>query len=411
MKILIYGINFSPELTGIGKYSGEMASFYATQGHEVRVITAPPYYPAWHISKGYKNSYSRQYVDGVRITRCPLYIPSKPTALSRLLHLLSFSLSSLFPLLSSFFWKPDIVIQVVPTLFCSLQTLVLSKISGAKSVIHIQDYEVDAMFGLAIVNSGIVLRSAYWVEKKILTKFDLVSTISDSMLQQAIKKGVRPNKLVFFPNWSEIERFQNVKKNTNLLKESGVDPLKKIILYSGNMGEKQGLELVIHVAKKMELNTDTHFLMVGDGVAKARLIKFSKSLSLSNITFLPVQSYTKFPQLLALANCHLVIQKSGAADAVLPSKLTNIFAAGGNAVITADKGTSLGILCSEYDGIATLVEPESVPALHKGILRSLKMSKLNSVALGYAQNNLDKAVVLNRFLAKIMEKNINHYDN
>ena len=330
MKILIYGINFSPELTGIGKYSGEMASFYATQGHEVRVITAPPYYPAWHISKGYKNSYSRQYVDGVRITRCPLYIPSKPSALSRLLHLLSFSLSSLFPLLGSFFWKPDIVIQVVPTLFCSLQTLVLSKISGAKSVIHIQDYEVDAMFGLAIVDSGIVLRSAYWV---------------------------------------------------------------------GNMGEKQGLELVIHVAKKMELNTDTHFLMVGDGVAKARLIKFSKSLSLSNITFLPLQSYTKFPQLLALANCHLVIQKSGAADAVLPSKLTNIFAAGGNAVITADKDTSLGILCSKYDGIATLVEPESVTALHKGILRSLKMSKLNSVALGYAQNNLDKAVVLN------------HYDN
>ena len=55
MRILIYGINFSPELTGIGKYSGEMADWLSNRGHEVRVITAPPYYPEWSIRKEYKN--------------------------------------------------------------------------------------------------------------------------------------------------------------------------------------------------------------------------------------------------------------------------------------------------------------------------------------------------------------------
>jgi colanic acid biosynthesis glycosyl transferase WcaI len=55
MKIRLYGLNFAPELTGIGKYTGEMAAWLAARGHEVRVVTAPPYYPAWKVSEGFKN--------------------------------------------------------------------------------------------------------------------------------------------------------------------------------------------------------------------------------------------------------------------------------------------------------------------------------------------------------------------
>jgi len=403
MKILIYGINYSPELTGIGKYSGEMASWFAAEGHEVRVVTAPPYYPEWLVNEDYKNGYSHAHTDGVRVTRCPLFVPSRPTALTRLLHLVSFSISSAFPVIGSLFWKPNIVIQVVPTLFCSLQTLMLSKLSGAKAVVHIQDYEVDAMFGLSLVISGKVQRCAYWIERRILNRFDVVSTISDGMIQRAIKKGVSPKKLIFFPNWSEIERFSNVKKNTNLLKELGIETSKKIILYSGNMGEKQGLEIVVGAAKKMELNKEIHFLMVGEGAAKAKLEDLANTLSLTNMTFLPLQSYAKFPELLASANCHLVIQKSGAADAVLPSKLTDILAVGGNAVITADRDTTLGSLCSKFVGIATRVDPESISALQDGILMTLKMPEPNSIARLYAQDHLDKDVVLTRFLRDITQ--------
>ena len=150
MKILIYGINFSPELTGIGKYTGERAEWLADQGHEVRVITAPPYYPEWSIGKKYVNFYSCNKSKNITIIRCPLYVPSKPTAVKRLLHLASFSISSFLPVIGSAFWKPDIVIHIVPTLLCSVQTLILSKLVKAKSVVHIQDYEVDAMFDLSI---------------------------------------------------------------------------------------------------------------------------------------------------------------------------------------------------------------------------------------------------------------------
>lgn len=403
LKILIYGINYSPELTGIGKYSGEMASWLAAEGHEVRVVTSPPYYPKWSISEDYQNCYSQTNIDNIRVTRCPLFVPSRPTTITRILHLLSFSLSSAFPILSSLFWKPDIVIQIVPTLFCSLQTLLLSRLSGAKAVVHIQDYEVDAMFGLSMLSSGTVQRIGYWTEQKILNRFDLVSTISDEMMKRAIQKGVRPEKLIFFPNWSEIKRFSDVIKNKNLLKELGVPTNKKVILYSGNMGEKQGLETVVNVAKSMEKNTDIHFLMVGEGAAKVNLKHLANTLSLTNMTFLPLQSYEKLPELLASANCHLVIQRSGAADAVLPSKLTNILAVGGNAVITANLDTSLGALCSKFNGIATLVMPESIPALQDGIFAALKMPEPNYVASLYAQNHFDKNVILNQFFNDITQ--------
>ena len=406
MKILIYGINYSPELTGIGKYTGEMAVWLAQEGHSVKVVTAPPYYPEWRVSENYKNTYSHMHTDGVDVTRCPLFVPSRPTTLTRLLHLFSFSVTSAFPVLGSLFWKPDIVIQVVPTLFCSLQTLLLSKLSGAKAVVHIQDYEVDAMFGLSMVSSGVFERCAYWIEQKILNTFDLVSTISDGMMQSGIKKGVSSKKLIFFPNWSEIERFAKVEKNTNILRDIGVEASKKIILYSGNMGEKQGLEIVINVAKQMELNTKVHFLMVGEGSAKVDLENLAAALSINNMTFLPLQSYEKFPEVLASATCHLVIQKSGAADAVLPSKLTNILAVGGNAVITADRDTTLGALCLKFDGIATLVEPESTAALHDGILSSLNMPEFNSIARQYAEDYLDKNVVLTRFITEITQAQV-----
>lgn len=398
MRILIYGINFSPELTGIGKYSGEMAHWLASEEHEVRVITAPPYYPDWSISEKYKNFFSFQKSKNLSIIRCPLFVPSKPTAIKRLLHLASFSISSFIPMLSSVFWKPDIVIQVVPTLFCSIQTLLVAKFAGAKSVVHVQDYEVDAMFDLSIAKTSLLKKTAYWLEKKVLNSFHTVSTISQGMLNRAIEKGVDKKKLLFFPNWTEVACFENRSKNKQFLTDLGINPEKKIVLYSGNMGVKQGLELVVYAANFFKANNDIHFVMVGEGVAKENLEKLSDELNLKNISFFSLVPYSQLPDLLASADCHLVIQKKGAADAVLPSKLTNILAVGGNSVITAKPDTTLGILCKDFPQIAVLVEPESLKALVVGIEKSLLMTIPNKIAKNYAREYLDKDMILKRFV-------------
>ena len=142
-------------------------------------------------------------------------------------------------------------------------------------------------------------------------------------------------------------------------------------------------------------------MVVGEGAGKVRLLDMCLQRGLSNVIFAPLQPYEDLPALLASADCHLVIQKRGAADAVLPSKLTNILAVGGNALITADPNTSLGLLCSEYPGIATLVEPESVDALITGIEAVLAMPVPNVIATRYASEFLDKDQILTRFLAEI----------
>lgn len=117
MKILVYGINYSPELTGIGKYTGEMVAWMTQEGHEVRVITAPPYYPQWKVGERYSAWRYRREEGEATVWRCPLYVPKQPSTLKRLLHLGSFALSSFFPLMAQRRWKPDRIIGVVPTLF------------------------------------------------------------------------------------------------------------------------------------------------------------------------------------------------------------------------------------------------------------------------------------------------------
>ena len=405
MKILVYGINYSPELTGIGKYTGEMVEWMAQQGHEVRVITAPPYYPEWQVGARYSAWRYRREEGEATVWRCPLYVPKQPSTLKRLIHLGSFALSSFFPLMAQRRWKPDRIIGVVPTLFCTPGMRLLAKLSGARTLLHIQDYEVDAMLGLGMAGkgkTGKVAKLASAFERSGLHNVDNVSTISRSMMNKAREKGVAADKVIFFPNWSEVSRFRDVPpaRVMALREHLGLPDDRKLILSSGNIGEKQGLENVIAAAEQLR-DRPWLFVIVGQGGGKARLEKLAAERGLNNVKFLPLQSYEDLPALLALGDCHLVIQKRGAADAVLPSKLTNILAVGGNAVITAEADTELGQLCLENPGIAVCVPPESVPSLVDGIEQALTMNKQNAVARGWAERSLDKERVLNQFIADI----------
>ncbi|WP_432212165.1 glycosyltransferase [Escherichia coli] len=137
--------------------------------------------------------------------------------LKRLLHLGSFAVSSFFPLMAQRRWKPDRLIGVVPTLFCTPGMRLLAKLSGARTVLHIQDYEVDVMLGLGLAGKGKggkVAQLATAFERSGLHNVDNVSTISRLYdlgdMNIAIEKGVAAENVIFFPNWSEIARFQHI---------------------------------------------------------------------------------------------------------------------------------------------------------------------------------------------------------
>jgi colanic acid biosynthesis glycosyl transferase WcaI len=318
-----------------------------------------------------------------------------------MLHLFSFSFTSFFALFRNLFWKPEVLIVVAPTILCAQGALIFSRISRVKSVLHIQDFELDAMFGLSMAGGARFRQLAYWFERKILRAFDHISTISEGMLERAVGKGVDRKKLILFPNWSDLEHFREAERDESLLTRLGVDPDKKLILYAGSMGEKQGLKVILEVAERVRDKGNLQFLLVGEGGARSKLVAQCQCRQLDNVVFAPLQPYEVLPSLLVSADCHLVIQRRGAADSVLPSKLTNILAVGGNAVITADPDTSLGKLVRDWPGIALLVEPESASSLAQGIEQALAMPTVNTVATSYAEQFLDMDTVLRRFLRSI----------
>jgi colanic acid biosynthesis glycosyl transferase WcaI len=439
MRVLIYGLNFSPELTGIGKYTGEMAEWLAQQGHDVRAVTAPPYYPDWKVGKNYRGArYKRELIDGVNIWRCPLYVPNKPTTFSRLLHLISFSITSFPVVIRQIFWKPDVVFFVQPTLFSALGALVLAKFSGAKSIMHIQDYEVDAMFGLGMMQQSIICKIIRRCESWLMKRFDVVSTISFSMIDNAKRKGVDDSKLLLFPNWADTEfvKPQQVvsRKSANtshkvtpdivspvtlvrpvhrpksqeieLKDEWGFTESDKVVLYAGNIGKKQGLELVLDAAERMQVASSLKFVIVGAGAHVDMLKADAETRCLDNVFFKPLLPWARVPEMLALADVHLVVQKKGVADAVLPSKLTNILSAGGYALVTAEFETELGLLAEKYPGIYDCIEPENADVFTEALYLLLEkdLSWPNKVARDYAVEYLSIDNVLSRFESDLIRR-------
>jgi colanic acid biosynthesis glycosyl transferase WcaI len=345
----------------------------------------------------------------VNVIRCPLYVPKEVTTIKRLIHLASFAVSSLFTLVSRLFSKPDIILLVQPTLFCAPFALLYAKLTGAKAIMHIQDYEVDAMLGLGLLGDSNKNKTAERAIRKIecwLSKrFDAVSTISHSMVKNAIAKGINENKIIYFPNWSDTEFVTPTTCGKALKTEWGFKCSDKIVLYAGNIGKKQGLELVLQAAQNYSDNRDIKFVFVGAGAHIKNLKMLANNMKLENIFFKPLQPWERVPEMLALADIHLVVQNKGAADAVLPSKLTNILSAGGHALVTAEKSTELGNIEKNHSGIFTLVEPEDVEAFTAGlqVILDKDTSQHNVIAREFSTQYLSKDKILDQFVSDLRE--------
>lgn len=400
MKILLYGINYAPELTGIGKYSGELGAWLAARGHTVEVITAHPYYPEWRVPASHRGKrWFLERIEGVCVYRTPLYVPGKATSLRRILHEFSFAVGSLPHWgRAGFGGRFDVVICVAPAFHLGLLALLYAKFRRVPLVYHIQDLQVDAAKELGMISNPTFLKTLFSLEKLILNHATLVSTISEGMLRKIQAKGVAAAKTLLFPNWVDETHIRPVPKAESLRAEFGLHPTDQVVLYAGNLGEKQGLDLIIEVARRFRTQPSVRFLIVGSGGGKATLEEKVRGYGLENVLFFPLQPYEKLSALLATADLHLVLQKKSAADLVMPSKLTGILAAGGCALVTALPGTSLHRVVERHE-LGILVEPESVEALRQGLETALSvdLERYRRNARTYAETQLGKEAILHAF--------------
>lgn len=357
MRILIQGINFYPEPVGTGKYTGEMAAWLVARGHDVRVVTAPPHYPQWRVPPEYSaRNYSRERLSPATVLggaippavaslgeldvfRCPIWVPRAPGGVRRLLHLASFALSSWPAMLRHISWRPGVVLLIEPTFACSPVSLFVAWWTGAKSWLHVQDLEVDAAFELGDFSSYRARKWAFTLERILLRRFDRVSAISGKMVERLLQKGLDTSRRLLFPNWVDTTVIRPLSCPSPFRRELGIANDTVVALYAGSMGKKQGLDLLVDAARQLFHCTNLRFFFCGEGTYRPILME--KARDLTNITLLPVQPSERLNDLLNLADIHLLPQRAGAADLVMPSKLTGMMASGRPVVATAGPGTQL----------------------------------------------------------------------
>jgi len=327
VRILVYGLNFAPEPVGVGKYTAEMAASLADGGHEVRVVAAPPYYPAWRVGQGYTTSrYRREDWRGILVIRCPVYVPDRPGGIRGVLHLGSFALSSLPVVLGSAVWRPDLVWVVEPPLLCAPGALAAARLADAGTWLHIQDFEVDVAFDFGLVRGRLLRAFVTAVERLILRRFDRVSTISDAMMGLAERKGVARDRLRLFPNWADTDVVASSEGVTRYRQELDLPLGSVVALYSGSMGPKQDLDLLARAASVTKDVCGLVWVYCGDGPGRRDLEAACNGLA--NVRMLGLQPMDRFPDLLHLADVHLLPQRAAAADLVMPSKMTGMLASG-----------------------------------------------------------------------------------
>ncbi|WP_206951343.1 glycosyltransferase WbuB [Trinickia acidisoli] len=363
MKLLLYGLNYAPELTGTGKYTAEMAEALAARGHEVHVVCAPPYYPAWRVAAGWSAwRYGREVRGGVTVRRAPLWVPSHPRGATRVAHLASFALTSILPMLAQWRWHPDVVIAIAPTLLCAPAALALAHATRARAWLHVQDFEVDAAFGLGLLVQPHAARVAHAFERAVLHRFDVVSSISPKMVERLLMLGVEPSRVLCLPNWVDVTTIRPLDRASVYRQTLGISDDEKVVLYAGNMGAKQGLEHLVSAAALLERRTDIRFVFCGDGLLREEVAR--QCAGLANCVLIGLQPAAQLNELLNVADVHVLPQRADAADLVMPSKLAGMMASGRAIVAMAREGTQLA---DTLAGRAVVVEPDDGPALARAI--------------------------------------------
>ena len=397
LRLLIHGINYAPEFVGIGRYTGELGAWLQSRGHTVTVLTAPPYYPAWRVSAAYRHpAWRREWLDGVEVLRAPLYAPTRVTGKGRMLHELSFGASCL-PWWPTLWGRPwDAVLAICPLLQSGLIPALLARRRKIPFILHVQDLQLDAARELAIIQQPLLCACLERLERFLFTRAQAVTTISQAMATRIRDKGVPPERVHLLPNWADLEAIKPGNRRNALRQELGLED-KVVVLYAGNMGEKQGLELILEAASLTRHNPALRYVLVGEGAARERLMDRARQLSLDLVTFLPLQSQDRFPLLLAAADIHLVVQRHKASDLVMPSKLGNILAAGGPFIATALADTELGRVTVESQA-GLLVPPEYADSLAQGILALARdrhtREKMGVKARNFAEDRLGRDKIM-----------------
>ena len=393
MRILIISINYWPEVTGIGAFTTYRAEYLAAAGHDVEVCTAFPYYPEWKIPEKYAGKMAmNEERNGVKIVRSYVYIPNPVTSSKRVVHEGSFLLSSAFRLLTR--RRPDVLLVISPPLGLAATAILFSRLWRIPYVLDVADLQPDSAADLGMLPVWAV-RLLYKLEAAAYRHARLVTTLTQSMRKRIVDKGVANGKVELLePRMDESLTDLRPEEGSGFRKRYGLDN-EFLVTHSGNMGVKQGLDVVLEAAALNRGDSSILFLLVGDGADRQRIQRRAAEMELRNVRFLPLLGQEDFRGLLAASGVCLIIQQQSVSEVAFPSKIVTYLAAGRPIVASVNPECEVARIIRE-SATGRIVKAEDPEALLAAIreMRGEDLQKFGENAREYASQRWSSARVL-----------------
>jgi glycosyltransferase involved in cell wall biosynthesis len=398
LKILIISQYFHPEVFRIN----EVARSLADRKNEVYVLTGIPNYPSGKIYKGYKKFFNIERWNGVLIYRLPIIPRGSGSALFLFLNYISFVLMGmLFAPIIFCRHKLDLIyIYGTSPIFQALPGLLIAKIKGVKCILNVQDIWPESISMTGYIKNEITLQFIRKLVDKIYIASDLIVAQSLS-IKQKIAQVTSPEKCFFIPNSVGFIDGTNSSQIIDFKILNEFEKNKINILYAGNIGKAQGLNVLLEAALLLKEDRSIKFLIAGDGSELEKIKKMCMQHKLENIVFLGKFPNDVMPILYAHASfLFIALKKHYALSMTIPNKL-QVYLSMGKPIIGSIDGEASRIIVESRSG---LVAPAGDSKQLANIITeaaSLGGDKISTMGINgknYFKDNFNNDLVINSLI-------------
>lgn len=382
MRIVVLCPHFTPDTAPTGTVMTRIVDELAGRGHELHVVTALPWYRQHRVEAGWSGRWIRtEPTDWGSIVRVhPFPGADKSNLLRRAIGFAGFSvLAGVGGLRAGgLLRRADAVLAMSPPLTLGLTGWLVGVLRRAPLVFNIQDVFPDAAVRTGAISNRWVIAAARWLERVSYHRAAAVTVLSEDLRRNVAAK-VSPRhrgRIHVIPNFVDTAAIRPADRDTGYRVELGIGD-EPVVLYAGNVGFSQSLDLVVEAARRCP---DVTFVVNGEGAARAELEQ--RSAGLANVRFRGYQPAERLSEVLATGDVHVVPLRAGLGDVSVPSKTYSSLAAGRPVVASIDLDSEIPrLLAASGGGVA--VKPGD-PAAFVDAIRSLLDDPNRAMRIGAA---------------------------
>ncbi|HYD07533.1 MAG TPA: glycosyltransferase family 4 protein [Reyranella sp.] len=385
---------FWPELIGSAPFTSDLAEWLAKEGRRITVLSGLPHYPGTTVFPAYQGGrVTHETIGQVVVERVRSGPPRRASALARILNEGDFLMRGLWALICRRVRRHAVVLALCPSILCVVLALAARQRGGSViAIVH------DIQSGLAErlgMNGGRLARLMRWVERTTLNRVDLVVVLSQEMKDQLRGIGIT-TPIDVVPLWVDTDQIQPV--------EPAARPAVKV-LYSGNLGRKQGLGQVVAMAAELAAKRpEIEIVLRGNGNQVSELVAEIEKRRLDNVRLAELQPNEALATALSAGDIHLVPQNPQAASFAVPSKVYNIMAVGRPFVATALPDSTLWQL-QKQSGAFLCVPPDEPLSFAEAVLKLADdphlRAELGRRGREFVEQHYAKPLILSAFSSRL----------